>query len=109
MEQAARQRQDDQIRSVKTARNIEDSDSASYQVTLSHAARQFAAQETERVYAKPDSSSVGNKPVEEQRFERIQQEYHTENANRQSALSVTRALESYAKTAAIIPVTSELP
>lgn len=101
IEQASRQRQDHQLRSTRADRDREDGDRASYQVTLSNAARQFSSQETTRVYAKAEPGSVGNKPVAEQRLEHAVQNRQANQDNQQAQLSAVRALERYTQTAAL--------
>jgi hypothetical protein len=96
------QPQEQQARNVRSTRERDDATRANDQVTLSGAARQVSARETERVVPSTESSAISYKPQDENRVEQVRQAQSTSRENDTPApRSVARALESYTQTAAL--------
>ncbi len=96
------QPQEQQARNVRSTRERDDATRANDQVTLSGAARQVSARETERVVRSTESSAISYKPQDENRVEQVRQAQSTSRENDTPApRSVARALESYTQTAAL--------
>lgn len=100
--QAAAQPQEQQARNQRVERERDDATRANDQVTLSGAARQVAASETERVVAKTEVNTVADRPEAENRIEQARQtQIESRREEQPTPRSVARALETYTQTAAL--------
>jgi hypothetical protein len=96
------QPQEQQAINLRSERERDEATRPDDQVTLSSAARQVAARETERVVPQTEVSSTAEKTQERDRFEHARQaQIEAQREERPAPLSVARALESYTQAAAL--------
>jgi len=96
------QPQERQALNLRSERERDEATRPDDQVTLSGAARQVAARETDRVMPQTEVSSTTDKSQERDRVEQARQiQIEARREERPAPLSVTRALESYTRAAAL--------
>jgi len=96
------QPQEQQALNLRSERERDEATRPDDQVTLSGAARQVAARETERVMPQTEVSSTADKTQERDRVEQARQiQIEARREERAAPLSVARALESYTRAAAL--------
>jgi len=99
---SAMQPQERQALNLRSERERDEATRPDDQVTLSGAARQVAARETDRVMPQTEVSSTTDKSQERDRVEQARQiQIEARREERPAPLSVTRALESYTRAAAL--------